>query len=193
LGCRFPTVAPLFEIHVPYLLIRLRTWARRYLESRPNAKAKSEADDQTYKVGVHCSFEPGRRLGGDRKGIGCALIKLSPDRGMKAAKRCPAARVSEGGKSASKRCDRPSCIAQRFAPLFPSAFALSLSWPCTPILHHHRAAGAVRTYHLRRELQRSSHRSIKPVEELGRLLGNARCCLWSKWPPTPVAPGCRGR
>jgi hypothetical protein len=28
-------------------------------KGRPNAKAESEADDQAYKVGVHCSFELG--------------------------------------------------------------------------------------------------------------------------------------
>ena len=39
----FPTVVRFFRIHVPYLLIRLRTWARRYLESAdrtPKPRAK---------------------------------------------------------------------------------------------------------------------------------------------------------
>jgi hypothetical protein len=41
--CRSCAMAPLFEIHVPYLLIRLRTWARRYLERAdrtPKPRAK---------------------------------------------------------------------------------------------------------------------------------------------------------
>ena len=41
--CRSCAMAPLFEIHVSYLLIRLRTWARRYLERAdrtPKPRAK---------------------------------------------------------------------------------------------------------------------------------------------------------
>jgi hypothetical protein len=41
--CRSCAMAPLFEIHVPYLLTRLRTWARRYLERAdrtPKPRAK---------------------------------------------------------------------------------------------------------------------------------------------------------
>jgi hypothetical protein len=51
------------------------------------------------------------------------FLELTADRSHEATKASSAARVSERGKSGSKRYDRPNCTAQYFGQLFSSASA----------------------------------------------------------------------